>query len=393
MDFLRKINQCQRVLYGVIGMSSFAGLVAAAGVWALRAQAQGLQHLAEANAAARPAADVLRAQAESAAWNIGLLAGVGCTLGLFAAVAIRQSIKAPVEDTVQAVVRIAGGDLETKIESPGKDEFSWLRHELNQMRKKLRSTIVEVRDTVQTVNAASEEISRGNTDLSARTESQASALEQTTSSMDQLAGTVRRNATHTLEATQMVSQSSEVASRGAQIMKEVEARMGEINASSARIGEIIGVIDGIAFQTNILALNAAVEAARAGEQGRGFAVVAAEVRALAQRSAAAAREIKALIGDSTTKVDAGSRLVGEAGSTMRDILASVNRVSQLMTDIAQAGQSQSEGIGEVHQAISQIDGVTQQNAALVEEVAAAAHSLKDQAARLSTSLGAFRIAA
>ena len=390
MNLIRNISQCQRVMLGVAGMSAFAGLVGAGAVWSLMGVVQGL---ANAGEGLKPAAAALQAQADSAAWTLGSVSLLGCSLGLVAAWLIRSSIKAPVEDTVQAVMRIAAGDLETKIESPGKDEFSWLRHELNQMRKKLRAMLVEVGNTVQTVNNASDEIARGNGDLSSRTESQASALQQTASSMDQLAETVRSNADHTREASAVVTQSSQVAGRGATIMNEVVARMAEINASSTKIGDIIGVIDGIAFQTNILALNAAVEAARAGEHGRGFAVVASEVRALAQRSSGAAREIKALISDSTQKVDAGSKLVGEAGTTMQEILASVTRVSGLMRDIAQAGQAQSEGIGEVHQAIAHIDTVTQQNAALVQEVAAAAHSLKDQSARLTDALGTFRLAA
>jgi methyl-accepting chemotaxis protein len=381
-------------MLGVAGMSAFAGLVGLGAAMSLRSVAHAAQTLAAAGQALTPAAvTALRDQADSAAWTWSALTVLGCSIGLVAAWLIRASIKAPVEDTVQAVIRIASGDLETKIESPGKDEFSWLRYELNQMRKKLRTMLIEVGNTVQTVNSASDEIARGNSDLSSRTESQASALQQTASSMDQLAETVRSNASHAQEASSVVAVSSEVAGRGAKIMHDVVARMAEINASSGKIGDIVSVIDGIAFQTNILALNAAVEAARAGEHGRGFAVVASEVRALAQRSSGAAREIKALINDSTQKVDAGSRLVGEAGTTMQDILDSVNKVSGLMHDIARAGQAQSAGIGEVHQAIAQIDTVTQQNASLVEEVAAAAHSLKDQSARLAGALGSFRVAA
>jgi methyl-accepting chemotaxis protein len=381
-------------MLGVAGMSAFAGLVGLGAAMSLRSVASAAQTLAAAGDALTPAAvTALRSQADSAAWTWSAITLLGCGFGMVAAWLIRSSIKEPVEDTVQAVIRIAAGDLETKIESPGKDEFSWLRAELNQMRKKLRTMLIEVGNTVQTVNSASDEIARGNSDLSSRTESQASALQQTAASMDQLAETVRSNASHTQEASNVVALSSQVAGRGAKIMNDVVARMAEINASSGKIGDIIGVIDGIAFQTNILALNAAVEAARAGEHGRGFAVVASEVRALAQRSSGAAREIKALISDSTQKGDAGSKLVGEAGTTMQDILDSVNKVSGLMHDIAQAGQAQSAGIGEVHQAIAQIDTVTQQNAALVEEVAAAAHSLKDQSTRLAGALGSFRVAA
>ncbi|HWH83487.1 MAG TPA: methyl-accepting chemotaxis protein [Burkholderiaceae bacterium] len=331
--------------------------------------------------------------ASTAAWGLGLATAAGCLFALAAALVIRSSIKDSVESTVQCVIRIAGGDLETKIESPGKDEVSWLRAELNSMRKKLRTMVLEVRQTVDGVNTASEEIASGNLDLSTRTESQASALQQTASSMTTLAGTVQSNVRSTNEARTVVAQSSAIATRGEQTMREVIARMGEINGSASKISEIIGVIDGIAFQTNILALNAAVEAARAGEHGRGFAVVASEVRALAQRSSTAAREIKALIGDSTSKVEAGSRLVDDAGRTMQEILDSVNRVSRLIGDIAEAGQSQSSGIEQVHQAIAQIDTMTQQNAALVEQLAAAAQALKGQSGRLTDTMGSFRVAA
>jgi methyl-accepting chemotaxis protein len=290
-----------------------------------------------------------------------------------------------------AVMRIAKGDLETKIDSPGRDELSWLRSELNSMRKKLRTTMIEVRQSVDSVASASEEIARGNNDLSARTENQAAALEQTASTMNQLADTVRQHAGSAREASSEMEQARDVASRGGQIMAEVVRRMQDIHTSASRINEIIGVIDGIAFQTNILALNAAVEAARAGEQGRGFAVVASEVRALAQRSASAAREIKTLIGDSTEKVDAGSLLVGEAGQTMQDLLDRVARVSALVRDMATAGTDQSTSIDQVHQAISQIDDVTQQNAALVEQVAAAAQSLRSQSGQLTSSVSQFQI--
>jgi methyl-accepting chemotaxis protein len=331
--------------------------------------------------------------ADTAAWWVGAgtVASLACVI--VAASLIRGSIRQSVEDTIQAVIRIAGGDLETKVESPGKDEISWLRHELNSMRKKLRAMVVEVRGSVETVQAASEEIAQGNTDLSARTESQASALQETASSMDQLATTVRDNAASAQEASRVVLESSGVATRGEKLMRDVEGRMAEIHASAARIADIIGVIDGIAFQTNILALNAAVEAARAGEQGRGFAVVAGEVRSLAQRSATAAREIKSLIGDSSQKIGSGAQLVDEAGRTMRELLESVTRASRLMNDIAQAGQAQSDGIGHVHDAIAQIDGVTQQNAALVEQVAASAQSLKGQSHRLHEAMRGFQVTA
>ena len=369
MNWMRKTSQSKRVRIGFGLMALIVLAVGGGGVWALSGQN------------------------DSAAWALGSGTAAGIVFAFFAAWGISNSIKAPVEDTVQCVMRIAGGDLETKIVADGKDELSWLRHELNSMRKKLRSTILEVRQTVDTVNMASAEIANGNGDLSARTESQASALEQTSASMHQLAEAVRSNADNANEASQFVSKSSEVATRGEKLMQDVVRRMGEIQASAVKIGDIIGVIDGIAFQTNILALNAAVEAARAGEHGRGFAVVASEVRALAQRSSTAAREIKVLIGDSSEKVDSGSKLVGEAGSTMREILGSVTHVAGLMSSIADAGRAQSGGISQVHGAISQLDAVTQQNAALVEQVAAAAMSLKGQSGRLSEAVGIFRVAA
>jgi methyl-accepting chemotaxis protein len=367
MDWVRRFSLVKRVTFG---FGAMALVIAVLGMVAVSSLPAG-----------------------SAAWGVAALAACGVLFAVLAGWLIAASIKDSVGPTVQCVIRIAGGDLETKIESPGKDEISWLRAELNGMRKKLRAAVREVRETVDSVNGASEEIASGNTDLSARTESQAAALQQTSSSMQQLAESVRSNAQNTSEARQVVSTSSDIASRGAKTMQEMIARMGEINASATRIAEIIGVIDGIAFQTNILALNAAVEAARAGEHGRGFAVVASEVRALAQRSSTAAREIKSLIEDSTQKVGAGSRLVDDSGRTMREIVESVTRVSQLISNIADAGQAQSSGIGQVHLSIEQIDTMTQQNAALVEQLAASAQSLKGQSGRLNQAMASFKVAA
>ncbi len=375
MSWIREVSLVRRVTIGFGCCAAIIAGVGGGGVWALQGGV---------------AASACAASG-TAVWTLGTLTVVGCLFALAAAWAIRGSIRDSVEPTVQCVIRIAGGDLETKIESPGKDEVSWLRAELNSMRKKLRTMVLDVRDTVASVNTASEEIASGNIDLSTRTESQASALQQTASSMEQLASTVQSNARSTNEARGVVKQSSEVAARGERTMRDVIERMGEINGSATKISEIIGVIDGIAFQTNILALNAAVEAARAGEHGRGFAVVASEVRGLAQRSSTAAREIKTLIEDSTRKVEAGSKLVDDVGRTMKEILDSVNRVSLLIAEIADAGQSQSSGIEQVHHAIAQIDTMTQQNAALVEQLAAAAQSLKGQSGRLSESMSSFRV--
>ena len=393
MEWIRKISLVRRVMSGFAGMFIGVGVVGGYAAWVLHGQVADLDRLLAAAAKSNASADLLamKEAALAASWGIATTSAASGLMALVAGWLIIGSIKASVESTIQCVVRIAGGDLETKIESPGKDEISWLRSELNTMRKKLRKTVLEVRETMNSVNTASDEIAAGNTNLSSRTESQASALQQTTSSMQQLANTVRSNAQSTHEARNVVTQSSDVAALGAKMMKDVIARMGEINVSASRISEIIGVIDGIAFQTNILALNAAVEAARAGDHGRGFAVVASEVRSLAQRSSVAAREIKTLIDDSTEKVDAGSKLVNDAGRTMQDILDSVTQVSRLITDIAQVGESQSGDIQQVHQAIAQIDNMTQQNTALVEALAAAAQSLRGQSGRLTESMSSFHV--
>jgi methyl-accepting chemotaxis protein len=369
LHLLRNVSQCNRVMAGFAILSVllwFAGLA----VYALFSDLQ-----------PGPAAALAGA------------CGMAGALGLVGGWLVRLSIKAPVEDTVHAVIRIAKGDLETKIESPGRDELSWLRAELNSMRKKLRQMVLDVRQSVDSVNLASNEIASGNLDLSSRTEQQSSALQQTASSMEQLASTVRHHAGNASAANSEVGHTQAVAGRGGELMREVVERMQGINQSAGRITEIIGVIDGIAFQTNILALNAAVEAARAGEHGRGFAVVAAEVRTLAQRSAAAAREVKTLITDSTDKIDHGARLVEEAGTTMQEIVDRVSRVSQLVSDMAHAGSAQSAGIETIHAAVQQADGVTQQNAALVEQVAAAAQSLKSQSERLHETMAVFKVAA
>jgi methyl-accepting chemotaxis protein len=386
MDWIRKLSIVKRVVVGFALLGTMGVSLGAAGAWALLQQAADVQRWAAAGASGAP-------PLSGAAWLLAGGAGLVALLSVAFGWAICFSIKASVESTVQCVIRIAAGDLETKIDSMGRDEVSWLRSELNGMRKKLRNLVLEVRRSVESVNVASEEIASGNTDLSVRTENQAGSLQQTASSMQQLASAVQNNAQSTQQAREEVAQSSAVAERGAKTMHDVVERMAEIHGSATRIGEIVGVIDGIAFQTNILALNAAVEAARAGDHGRGFAVVASEVRALAQRSSTAAREIKALIADSTAKVDAGSKLVDDAGRTMGEITASVHRVSQLIGDIAEAGRSQSGDISQMNAAISQIDNMTQQNAALVEQLTAAAQSLKGQSGRLGEAMGSFRVVA
>jgi methyl-accepting chemotaxis protein len=290
----------------------------------------------------------------------------------------------------QVAGAIAGGDLSTPVRVADGDSGSLLAG-MEKMRASLANLVREVRASTDTIATSAGEISHGNLDLSSRTEQQASSLEETASSMEELTGTVRQNADNARQANVLAASASEVAKRGGVVVSQVVDTMNSINESSKRIVDIISVIDGIAFQTNILALNAAVEAARAGEQGRGFAVVASEVRNLAQRSAAAAKEIKALIGDSVSKVDSGGKLVEQAGATMGEIVQSITRVTDIMSEIASASQEQSSGIEQVNEAISQMDQVTQQNAALVEEAAAAATSMQEQAAALAQLVGTFRL--
>jgi len=285
---------------------------------------------------------------------------------------------------------IAAGDLATEIKIESSDHSSLL-YAMKHMRDSLAEIVSQVRAGTETIASASNQIAAGNMDLSARTEAEASALEETAASMEELNATVRQNADNARQANQFAASASEVAAKGGAVVSEVVCTMHGINSSASKITEIIGVIDGIAFQTNILALNAAVEAARAGEQGRGFAVVATEVRNLAQRSAAAAKEIKVLIGDSLDQVQTGSKLVEQAGATMRDIVDSVGQVAAIMQDITNASQEQSLGIAQVNQAITQMDDTTQQNSALVEEAATASVSLQDQAQNLAQMVSVFKL--
>ena len=289
------------------------------------------------------------------------------------------------------VMRTSAGDLSSRITSEGKDEIAQLLNAFNGMNEGLTRLVSQVRVGSDTIAQASNEIATGNFNLSVRTEEQASSLEETSASMEELTSTVKQNADNARQANQLAVKASEVAVRGGGVVSEVVETMGSIDASAKKIVDIIGVIDGIAFQTNILALNAAVEAARAGEQGRGFAVVATEVRSLAQRSASAAKEIKILIGDSVEKVNNGSKLVAQAGATMTEVVDSVKHVTDIMSEILAASQEQSSGIEQVNTAISQMDQVTQQNAALVEEAAAAAASLKEQASNLTATVSVFRV--
>ncbi len=313
--------------------------------------------------------------------------------GIAVAVLITRSITRPLRDSVQLARIVASGDLRSDIATDYHDEPGELMRALKSMNESLRHTVGRVRSGTETISTASQEIAAGNMDLSARTEAQAGALEQTSSAMGELTSTVQQTAENAQQANQLVLSASAVALQGGQVVERVVATMVSIKDSSKRIVEIISVIDGIAFQTNILALNAAVEAARAGELGRGFAVVASEVRTLAQRSASAAKEIKQLIAESVEKVELGSNLADEAGGTMQKIVSSVQQVAGIMGEIAVASHEQSDGIKQVNQAISQMDAVTQQNAALVEQAAAAAASMQEQAHTMMQDVRVFKLLA
>jgi methyl-accepting chemotaxis protein len=313
-------------------------------------------------------------------------------VGGLAAWIISRSITAPLKSALDIAGTVATGDLTTVFDAQtSRDEIGDLMKALHGMNDSLRNVVSQVQQGTHTIATASSQIAAGNQDLSSRTEQQAGSLEETASSMEELTSTVRQNAENARQANQLAQAASDVAEKGGAIVGQVVDTMGSIDASAKKIVDIIGVIDGIAFQTNILALNAAVEAARAGEQGRGFAVVASEVRNLAQRSAGAAKEIKALISDSVEQVDLGARLVQQAGSTMQEVVASVRRVTDIMGEITSASSEQSTGIDQVNTAITQMDQVTQQNAALVEEAAAAAASMQEQAARLAEVVASFKL--
>ena len=312
-------------------------------------------------------------------------------LGIACAYWITRSITRPITRAVEVAEAVSAGDLTSHIVVESRDETGQLMHALKNMNDKLVSIVGQVRAGTESISTASSEIAAGNLDLSSRTEEQASSLEETASSMEELTSTVKLNADNARSANQLAIDASQIASKGGVVVSEVVSTMGSINDSSRKIVDIISVIDAIAFQTNILALNAAVEAARAGEQGRGFAVVASEVRNLAQRSSAAAKEIKGLIDDSVQKVEAGSQLVDKAGRTMDEIVQSISHVTQIMNQITDASDEQRTGIEQVNRAIGQMDQVTQQNAALVEEAAAAAESMQEQAAKLAEVVGVFKL--
>ena len=339
------------------------------------------------------AAELLRAgYAETRNWSVVLIIA-GLAVGGTLAAWLAAEVSRPIHSAMLVAQRIASGDLGTRITQEDRGDAGLLMSAMQAMNDKLVTMIAGVRSGADTLSSGAGEIASSSVNLSARTEQQATALEETASSMEELTATVKQNADHAHQASKLALSASEVAVKGGEVVSEVVGTMASINESSRRIAEIIGVIDGIAFQTNILALNAAVEAARAGEQGRGFAVVASEVRNLAQRSASAAREIKALIDDSVNKVSAGTHLADKAGNTMNEVVASVKRVTEIIGEIAAASAEQTTGIEQVNQAIAAMDQVTQQNSALVEESAAAAASMRDQAGALKHTIASFGVQA
>ncbi len=332
-------------------------------------------------------------QAYASGRNLLLSFGVlAIAAGVLLAWRITRTITAPLRQAVDIAERVSSGDLTSAIDTAGRDEMGQLMAALKKMNASLVNIVGQVRNGTETITTASTEIAAGNMDLSSRTEQQASSLQQTASSMDELTSTVRFNAENAHKARELARTAADTAVQGGAVVGDVVRTMDAISASSGRIVDIIGVIDSIAFQTNILSLNAAVEAARAGEQGRGFAVVASEVRALAQRSHTAAKEIAALIFDSAQQVQTGSALVGRAGDTMQEVVAAIQQVTDIMNRIADASAQQQTGIEQVNQAITQMDQVTQQNAALVEEAAAAAEAMQEQSSRLADAVAVFRVA-
>ncbi|MEO8154802.1 MAG: methyl-accepting chemotaxis protein [Rhizobacter sp.] len=345
------------------------------------------------HASARADADAAAEQTRVTRWLLIVMGSLALLLGSGIAWALTRSVTQPLLRAMADATRIAEGNLAVVTHIDRKDEVGALQHTIDQTRQALSRIVGEIRTATNSIGTASAEIATGNQDLSQRTEQTASNLQQAASSMEQLTATVKQSADSARQANQLAASAAEVAARGGNVVSQVVTTMHEINASSKKIADIIGVIDGIAFQTNILALNAAVEAARAGEQGRGFAVVASEVRSLAGRSADAAKEIKSLIAASVDRVEAGSRLVADAGATMTEIVGSVQRVSDIIGEITASASEQSDGIGQINAAVVQLDQMTQQNAALVEQSAAAAESLRQQTGTLAKAVGTFRLTA
>jgi len=384
LGLFRRSTIRTRLTAAFLGIAAIVGVQGALGAWQL-------QQLA-AVAATQPGAAALQAALGSA---LSVVVGFAIVVVVFAfalCYPLTVHIVKPVRVAAKIAKRVASGDLTVKVRTGGSDEVAQLMGALAEMTQNLRAVLGSVVHGAHTVNATSGQIVQGNLELSQRTEEQASTLEQTASSLEELTSTVSQNADHAREASQLALAASAVARRGGEAVDQVVRTMDEISDASRKITEIIGVIDAIAFQTNILALNAAVEAARAGEQGRGFAVVAAEVRSLAQRSAAAAREIKGLIGASVEKVNTGSSLVDAAGHTMVDVVMSVEKVSALIAEIAQASQEQSAGIGQVNSAVTQMQRVVERNAGMVEHASRATEAMNVQAAELLEIASRFRLA-
>ena len=378
---LARAGQVDQVLPGVMGA-----------VTPFDAALAGMRKLTAFNdAGAQADAQSARAMYESSRYQVLGLLAAAVALAVLLGLVISNAITVPLREAVAVAEAVAGGDLTRRIDSSSRDETGQLTRALDKMMANLRLIVSDVRSGVESVGTASAQIATGNMDLSQRTEEQAANLQQTAASMEQITSTVRQNADNANAASQLAASARDVAVRGGGVVGGVVTTMNNITQSSRRIADIIGVIDGIAFQTNILALNAAVEAARAGEQGRGFAVVASEVRSLAQRSAQAAREIKDLITQSVGQVDDGARQVAEAGETMERIVTQVQRVNDLVSEISAASTEQTRGIEQIGQAVAQLDQVTQQNAALVEESAAAADSMRMQAQHLAQSVSTFKV--
>jgi len=341
--------------------------------------------------ASADAVEVSRVTGERLSATVYLVQAAVVLFGIFLAWTTTRSITGPLRQSVDVAKRVASGDLTSRVDVDGSDEAAELLRALREMNTNLGGIVTQIRSGAESIAVGAGQVAAGNQQLSSRTEEHASSLEETASTLEEFTTTVRQNAEHAKQASTLAGAASATAEKGGEVVNKVVATMQEVTTSSKKISDIIGVIDGISFQTNILALNAAVEAARAGEQGRGFAVVASEVRSLAQRSAASAKEIRGLIENSVSRVEAGARLVGEAGKTMEELVASVRRVAAIMTEIAAASNEQSSGIEQINKAITQMDTVVQMNASLVEEATAAATSMASQATGLARSVAQFRV--